>query len=99
MAPRCADPPRSSMRIPRLAAPAAACVVASVVLPLSTPVAVASPASAGATVAGPAHGVVLGLPRQDRGALHALARAGNRHRSAPAVALQRALPSDTQRHS
>src|SRR4051794_29991581 len=89
------------MRIPRLAAPVAACVVAAVVLPLSAPATAAVRPSSAPRVAasGPVERVLLGLTPSDRSALHVLARSGAGRRSAPAAALQRALPSDVQRHS
>ena len=93
------------MRIPRLAAPVAACVVAAVVLPASVPASAAAASTravGGAThvaATGPVERVLLGLTPSDRGALRALARGATNHRAAPAAALQRALPSAARRQS
>jgi kumamolisin len=94
------------MRIPRLAAPVAACVVVSLALALpagATPGLTSNGSAATATPSGPMQQVLLGLTPTDRGALQALAhggsRASSRHGAAPAAALRQALPSPARRQS
>src|SRR4051794_6346404 len=88
------------MRIPRLAAPIAACVVAS--LTLALPATAAAGGGSGSTATpttGPVQRVLLGLTPTDRQALKTLARNGSTRRAAPAAALHRALPSASRRES